>query len=108
VLGVVIMALLVAAIVTLLSITCGGDDDQLTIGSEPERPNPTFDASISTADEPRAASTRPTASSPGQPPTTCPLMARSQSPLQHQGQTMMKTMAMTAPIRSAATIPKTS
>ena len=55
VLGVAIIALLIAAIVTLLSIN-GGDggvaDDQLTIGSEPGRPTPTFDASISDADEP--------------------------------------------------------
>ncbi len=49
-----IVALLVAAVITLLSINGGGggDDDQLTIGSEPDRPTPTFDASISDADEP--------------------------------------------------------
>lgn len=46
-LGVAIVALLVAAIVTLLSINDGGGADQLSIGSEPDRARPTFDASIS-------------------------------------------------------------
>ena len=58
VLGLAVVALLVAAIVTLLSITGGSDDNQLTIGSEPDHPNPTFDASISNADAPSSASGR--------------------------------------------------
>ncbi len=50
VLSVAVIALLVAAVVTLLSINGGSDGDSLTIGSEPDRPRPTFDASLSDDD----------------------------------------------------------
>ena len=60
VLGVAVVALLVAGLVTLLSLGGGDDDqlsgdDQLSIGAEPDRPNPTFDASISDDDEPSSS-----------------------------------------------------
>jgi len=58
VLGLAVAALLLIGIVTLLSINGGGDDNQLTIGTEPDRPNPTFDASISDADERGSSSGR--------------------------------------------------
>lgn len=50
-LGVGVVVLIVAAIVTLFSLTGDDDANQLTIGTTVDEPNPTFDASISDADD---------------------------------------------------------